>query len=327
MASADSTRVVLAAMVGNGLIAVSKFVAAAFTGSTAMLAEGVHSVADTANQALLFLGIRLARQRKTARHPFGRAVERYFWPFVVSIMLFTVGGGFAVYEGAHGLLAPASEASGPDASLRAWNYGVLGLSLLFEGASFLVALREFRKTRQGRSVWTALFESRDPTIPVVFMEDLAALVGLLMALAGIGLSDATGWSGWDEVASILIGVLLCTIAVLLARDVHSLLLGESATPEDQHAVQRLVEGTDGVLQITQLLSMHRGPDDVLLALKVAFDPSLPLPRIEALVDEIEAAIRAELPHMRHIFVEPDSDYDPGQDPDAPSQRPSCPPPP
>ena len=330
MASSDSRRVVLAALAGNALIAVSKFVAAAFTGSTAMLAEGVHSVADTGNQALLFLGMRLARRRKTVRHPFGRSVERYFWAFVVSMMLFTIGGVFAVYEGVHKLMALMDAATGQsaashDPSSRLWNYGVLGVSLLFEGGSFLVAFRELRRMRRGGSLWRSLFESRDPTVPVVFMEDAAALTGLLLALVGVGLSDLTGWAGWDGFASVVIGLLLCVVAVLLARDVHSLLLGESATPEDQEAVQRIVEGVEGVRQLTQLLSMHRGPDDVLLALKVAFDPSLPLARIEQLVDEMEAAIRAEMPHMRHIFVEPDSDYDPGQDPDAPSKRPSYPP--
>lgn len=310
-AEANSTKVVIAALAGNLAIAASKFVAAFVTGSTATLAEAVHSVADTGNQILLLFGMRLAQKKPTEQHPFGRTIERYFWPFVVSIMLFTVGGVFAVYEGIHQLASLANVVDG--ASLHHgssfWNYGVLGTSFFFEAYSFAVGWREFRKYKGERSFVVALVETKDPTIPVVLMEDSAALVGLTIALLGVGLSDATGWAGWDGLASLTIGVLLCFVAYFLASKTHSLIVGESASVEDRREVARIVLGVPGVHAVTQLLSMHRGPDDVLLALKLDFSRELSVSEVETATNAVERAIRQALPHMTQIFIEADSKYD------------------
>ncbi len=310
-AEANSTKVVIAALAGNLAIALSKFAAAFITGSAATLAEAVHSVADTGNQILLLLGMRLALKGATEQHPFGRTIERYFWPFVVSMMLFTVGGVFAVYEGVHKIASLGTVVDGASAhhASNLWNYGVLGTSFLFECYSFSVAWGEFKKYKGDRSLLRALIEAKDPTIPVVIMEDSAALFGLAIALLGVGLSDLTGWAGWDGIASLVIGVLLCVVAYFLARETHSLIVGESATIEDRRAIHRIALSVKGVRGVPQLLSMHRGPDDVLLALKLDFDRSLTVAELEATTDEVETAIRKELPHMRQIFIEADSKYD------------------
>lgn len=310
MADASSGKVVLAAMLGNGLIAVSKFTAAAFTGSASMLAEAVHSVADTLNQALLMFGMRRAQRKPTALHPMGYAAESYFWPFMVSIIIFLLGGVFALYEGIHGLLH--LEPPDPDAN-HLWDYVVLGAAILFEGFSFTVALREFNKMRGARGAMDVILESKDPTIPVVLLEDSAAMIGLVVALVAIALAEATGWPGWDCVGSIAIGVILCAVSYLLSRETHSLLLGESASTQDRARVAAIVEADAAVTRVTQLLSMHRGADDVLLALKVAFARDLDVPALEAAIDRIEEAIRADLPKMKVIFIEPDTDYDAARD--------------
>ncbi len=313
---ADSSKVVVAALAGNLLIAASKFVAAFVTGSAATLAEAVHSCADTGNQVLLLFGMKQARRKPTEMHPFGRAIERYFWAFVVSIMLFTVGGVFAAFEGYDALVEVARGHPAPHHS-NLWSYVVLGTSFLFESYSFTVAMREFRKLKGRRSALRTMIDTRDPTIPVVVLEDAAALVGLLLALVGIGLSDLTGWRGFDGIASLLIGVLLCAVAIFLANETHSLIIGESATPADRLSVRNVVESVTGVRSVTQMLTMHQGPDDVILALKVDFERDLDVTAIESLIDEIETKVRGALPHMRHIFIEPDAKYRASLDEDHP----------
>lgn len=304
---ADSTKVVVAALAGNLLIAASKFVAAFVTGSAATLAEAVHSCADTGNQVLLLFGMRLARRAPTEMHPFGRAIERYFWAFVVSIMLFTVGGVFAAFEG-YNELAEVARGDTATHGSSLWSYIVLGTSVVFETYSFTVAMAEFRKIKGSRSMLRTMIDTRDPTIPVVVLEDAAALIGLTLALVGIGLSDLTGWRGWDGIASLCIGALLCAVAVFLANETHSLIIGESATPADRVKVRELVESVTGVRSVTQMLTMHQGPDDVILALKVDFDRDLDVSAIEMRINDIEKNVRGALPHMRHIFIEPDSSY-------------------
>jgi cation diffusion facilitator family transporter len=302
--TADSRKVVLAALAGNVAIAACKFAAAYLSRSTATLAEAVHSLADTGNQALLLLGMRLAARPADERFPFGRASERYFWPFVVALLLFSVGGAFAVFEGVENLLRPRFE---PGA--RAWSFGVLGVSLAFEAMSFRVALAEFRKVAAGRPLHRALLDARDPTIPLVLAEDTTAMAGLVLALLAVGASSLTGQNFWDPVGSIVIGLLLCAVALLLARITHGLLIGESATPEDQARALGLASAVDGVERVTQVLTMHLGPDVVLLAMKIAFRPSLTLRQVEEVTNRIEADIRAAMPQMRKIFIEPDSHGD------------------
>jgi cation diffusion facilitator family transporter len=308
----DTLKVIRAALYANLAIAACKLVAAYLSRSTATLAEAVHSLADTSNQALLFIGVVLAG-RRDSRYPFGRARERYFWPFVVALLLFSVGGAFAVYEGVHRLLAPEA----PDLS-DFWSFRrgpltslvVLGVSVIMEGYSCSVALGELRReVGAGRSVARVIFEVKDPTIPLVLLEDVSALVGLTIALLAVGLAAVTGSGVWDAGGSILIGLLLMVVAVLIARDTHSLLIGERATPEMERSAQRIAEGTAGVLQVTQLLTMHLGPDFVVLAMKVAFAPDLSVGRVEEVINEIERRIRGEQPAMKKIFIEPDSHGD------------------
>lgn len=310
---ANNLRVVVAALAGNLLIAISKFVAAFISGSAGTLAEAVHSVADTGNQALLLLGMRLGDKAPTEEHPFGRAAEKYFWPFIVAILLFSVGGAFAVYEGVH-KLHQVHLGIDDESGSKLWSYVVLGSSFLFESYSFTVAFGEFKKTKGSMSTFRTMQLAKDPTIPVVLLEDSAALVGLFLALVGLGLSDLTGWAGWDGVASLFIGILLCWVAYFLARETHSLLVGESATPADRKRARELTLTVPGVVAVKQLLSMHRGPEEVLLAMKVQFTAQMPLEKIEETINNIEVQIRGELPHMRYIFIEPDSSYEPPKDP-------------
>jgi cation diffusion facilitator family transporter len=302
--SADSRKVVLAALAGNVAIAVCKLGAAIASHSTATLAEAVHSFADTGNQALLLVGMRLAVRPANERFPFGRASERYFWPFVVALLLFSVGGAFAIFNGISHLLHPRVE----NAS-RFWSYVVLGASLAMEGMSFRVAWLEFRKLLAGRSVRQALIEARDPTIPLVLAEDTAAMAGLLLALVAVGLSGSTGQDFWDPVGSIVIGVLLCVVALVLAWITHGLLIGEGATPEDRARVLELARSVDGVDGVTQVLTLHLGPEVVLLAMKIAFRPTLTVTEVEDVTNRIESVIRAAMPQMRKIFIEADSKGD------------------
>jgi cation diffusion facilitator family transporter len=307
----DPLKVIRAALFANLGIAICKLVAAYLSRSTATLAEAVHSIADTGNQGLLYAGVVLST-RRDQDHPFGRAAERYFWPFVVALLLFTLGGVFAIYEGVHKLFSPEA----PDLS-NFWSFRrgpltslvVLGASAVMEGYSCTVALREFRRETRGRPVATALFAVKDPTIPLVLLEDISALVGLSIALVAVTLAALTGNGVWDALGSILIGILLMVVAVLIARDTHSLLLGERATPEMERAAQRATEEVAGVRRVTQLLTMHLGPDFIVLAMKVAFAPDMHLERLEETINEIERRIRDENPAMKKIFIEPDSHGD------------------
>jgi len=304
MSHADSRKVVLAALAGNVAIAACKFAAAFLSHSTATLAEAVHSLADTGNQALLLVGMYLAARPATERFPFGRASERYFWPFVVAVMLLSVGGAFAIFDGVDQLLHPA-----PQDHAFGWSYGVLGVSLVMEAMSFRVAAQEFRKLSAGQTLQRALLEARDPTIPLVLAEDATAMAGLVVALAAVGLDNLTGHEYWDPIGSIVIGALLCAVALVLAKITHGLLIGESATPEHRARALELAASVEGVERVTQLLTMHLGPDVVLLALKVAFRPSLSVADVEDVTNRIEAKVRAELPQMRKIFIEADSQGD------------------
>jgi cation diffusion facilitator family transporter len=301
---ADPRRVVIAALAGNVAIALCKFGAAYLSKSTATLAEAVHSLADTGNQALLLVGLRLAARPADERFPFGRAAEKYFWPFVVALILFSVGGAFAVYDGVTHALAPHDEAGS-----RVWSYLVLGVSFLFESLSFRVALGEFRTLAAGRSWRRAVMDTRDPTIPLVLAEDATALVGLGVALAAVALSQVTGNAMWDPVGSIVIGLLLCGVAIALAQLTHGLLIGESAVPEDEGRVVALAEGTPGVARVTQILTLHLGPDVVILTMKVAFRARMPVEEVEDTINDMERRIRKEIPHMRKIFIEPDAHGD------------------
>jgi cation diffusion facilitator family transporter len=312
----DPKKVVIAALLGNAGIALAKFVAAFLSGSATMLAEAVHSVADTTNQAFLLLGMKLSDSTAPSRYPLGRSKEIYFWSFIVSLFLFFLGGVFAVYEGVHKLTSPAEEPGSQIAPII-----VLVISLCMEGWSFSVAFREFNKTRGKKSLRSALFDSRDPTIPVVLLEDTGAVFGLAFALIAVVVTMITGDPRFDGIGSIAIGVLLCVIGVALARDTRSLLIGEGITDEMRDKVLQVASEAPSVVQVNQLLSLHLGPDSVLLALKVRFEPELGLKELEGAINELEQRIREALPMMKKIFVEPDSSYDASLDPElAPSLR-------
>lgn len=307
----DPKKVVIAALLGNAGIALAKFVAAFLSGSATMLAEAVHSVADTANQAFLLVGMRLSDKSAPERYPLGRSKEAYFWAFIVSLFLFFMGGVFAVYEGVHKLSSPP-EAPGSQIVPMV----VLGISLVMEGMSFSVAFREFNKSRGKKSFRQALFDSRDPTIPVVLLEDTGAVFGLVFAFVAVVVTSVTGDSRFDGIGSIAIGTLLCVIGVALAKDTRSLLIGEGITEEMRQRVLEITGAAPSVLEVRQLLSLHLGPDAVLLALKVRFKPELDLKGLELAINELEQRIRDALPQMKKIFVEPDSQYDASLDPEA-----------
>lgn len=317
-AGADPKKVVKAAMYANGGIAIAKFIAAYLSGSTTMLAEGVHSVADTANQGLLLVGILLSSRKADERFPMGRASESYFWSFIVALLLFFLGGVFAIYEGVHKLQHVGEEAHGiPWAPMA-----VLVVSIGLEGGSFLVAWREFQKSRGKQSYREALFGGKDPVIPVVLLEDTGAIVGLVVALVAVVVGWLTGSGVADGVGSIVIGALLCIIGVVLAKDTRSLLIGEGVSRAVKLDTIAIVEATPGVARVRQLLSLHLGPDTVLLALKVQFADGLTMAQVEKVTDALEANIREKHPSMKRIFVEADSDYDPSKDETAPIEAPA-----
>ncbi len=304
-------KVIRAALLANLAIAVCKFVAAYLSSSTATLAEAVHSLADTSNQGLLFVGVTLAK-KNDARYAFGRAMERYFWPFIVALMLFTLGGAFALYEGIHKVIHPEAPDLSDFWSLRhgpLTSLVVLGISAALEGYSCSVALREFRAESGKKPMAKALFSGKDPTIPLVLMEDISALVGLTLAFIAVGLSALTKNGVFDALGSIAIGALLMFVAFLIARDTHSLLIGERASRETETRSIEITEGVEGIIRVTQLLTMHLGPDFVVLAMKVEFAHDLGVDRVEEVINEAERRLRDAQPEMKKIFIEPDSHGD------------------
>lgn len=301
---ADTRKVVIAALAGNLAISVCKFGAAFLSGSSATLAEAVHSLADTGNQGLLLVGMRLAARPPDARFPFGRSGEKYFWPFVVALMLFSVGGAFAVLDGIDHILHPK-----PEHGNRWWSYGVLGVSLAFEAMSFRVAWGEFKVLARGRHWLVAVREARDPTIPLVLAEDTTALVGLAIAFTAVLVSDLTKQAFWDPAGSICIGLLLAAVAIALARLTHSLIIGASADPEEEGQALEITESVAGVEKVTQLLTFHVGPDVVILSMKIAFTRTMLVDAVEEAVNEIERRVRAEMTTMRKIFIEVDAHGD------------------
>ncbi|HEX4334802.1 MAG TPA: cation diffusion facilitator family transporter [Polyangiaceae bacterium] len=307
--SGDPRKVVIAALGSNALIALAKFVAAALSGSAAMLAEATHSLADTANQALLLVGMKLSSRTNPERYPLGRASERYFWAFVVSLLLFLMGGLFAIYEGVHKLLSPSEKPTNLLISAA-----VLVVSLGLEGASFWVASKEFARGREGRSLRAALFDGRDPTIPLVLLEDTGAVIGLGVALISILVTWITGSTVADAVGSLVIGVLLCTVGLSLAFETHGLLIGEGVTREVKERALGIVRATPGVEAVTQFLSLHLGPDTILLALKIRFRRGAIVEEVEQTTNLIEERIRSVMPEMKKIFVEADGGYDGALDP-------------
>ena len=298
MAHGGSRGVILAALAGNLAIAVTKFAAAFWTGSSAMLSEAIHSAVDTGNQGLLLLGLRRAARPPSARHPFGHGMELYFWAFVVALLIFALGGAFSVYEGWRKIAAPHPVEG-------AWiNFAVLGAAVLFEGLSFRVARREFRRSHLGEPFWDAIRRSKDPGVFAVLLEDSAALAGLLIALVGLGLAEWLDLPVLDGVASIGIGLLLVATAVFLANETRSLLTGEAASPRLVEAVRALLLADRRVASVDELLSMHLGPNEVLMAVTIDFRDDLPGGAVEQAAAALTRRIETAHPEVTRIFLRP-----------------------
>ena len=297
MAAGGSKTVVIAALIGNGLISVTKFGAAGLTGSSAMFSEAVHSLVDTGNQVLMLYGMKRAERPADETHPFGYGRELYFWAFVVAIMIFATGAGVSVYEGVHKLGAPEPI---KDAYI---NYIVLGIAIVFESGAWYMAFREFRRRKGSRGYFRALQHSKDPSLFTVLMEDTAAMLGLLIALAGVYLAEALDMPELDGVASIVIGVILALIAAFLAYETKALLIGEAAAKPVLYGVRRLVAQEGGIERVNEVLTMHMGPEDVLLNLSVDFRSGLTSDQVEAAITSLEQKIKREFSEITRVFVE------------------------
>ena len=296
--SDSSRKSVLAALSANGAIAVTKLAAAGISGSTAMLAEGIHSVADTGNQLLLLLGLRRSSKPADDEHPFGHGKERFFWTFVVALTLFSVGGLVSIGRGVQGLLHREETPS-------LWlSLVVLVLAAGFEGSALRVALRTFNRERGQRSVWTGIRRAKNPETLTVVFEDSAALTGIAVALTGLFLAHFTDDARFDSAAAIGVGVVLVAVATALARESRDLLVGESATPEVRGAIRRAIEAHEDVDQIRDLLTMHVGPEQVLVNVEIAFRDGLDTDGVEAAIRDVEGRICDDVPTVARIFIEP-----------------------
>lgn len=304
MSTEGGTKAVLAAMAANIGIAVSKFVAFLLTGSSSMLSEAIHSVADSGNQVLLLIGGKRAGRQADAVHPFGYSRVRFVYAFVVSIVLFLVGGLFSLYEGFHKFHHPEELR---DVGIA---IGVLVIAIALEGFSFRTALREAKKSRGGRSLFRYVRDARQPELPVVLLEDFGALVGLMFALIGVGMATITGDGRWDGLGAMAVGALLVVIAVFLAFEMASMLVGEGALPEQEAAITKALDQTTLIDRVIHLRTLHVGPDELLVATKVAIGGDDTAAAIAAGIDEAERAIRSAVPTARYIYIEPDLDRTP-----------------
>ncbi|NUP52557.1 MAG: cation diffusion facilitator family transporter [Catenulispora sp.] len=299
MSAGGSTKAVVAALGANMGIAVSKFVAYAFTGSASMLAEGVHSVADSGNQVLLLIGGKQAKKKADEEHPFGYGRERFVYAFVVSVVLFSLGGLFALYEGWHKVNHPEKVES------WYWAVGVLLFAVVMEGMSFRTAVKESNHLREGRS-WPAFIRhATTPELPVVLLEDFGALIGLCFALFGVGMAVVTDNGRWDGIGTLGIGALLVCIAVVLAVEMKSLLVGEGAGKHDVAAIRAAAVDGDTVTDVIHLRTMYLGPEELLVAMKIAVEHDETADHIAKAIDSAEERIRAAVPEARLIYLEPD----------------------
>ena len=300
MPAHSSRLVIYAALAANALIALTKFIAAAVTGSSAMLSEAVHSVVDTGNQGLLLYGLRRSARPPDRRHPFGYGREVYFWSFVVALLIFSGGAGVSLYEGLHKLHDPQ-----PLTHVYV-NYVVIAVAMLFEGVGWTFAFRAVRAAKGQRSYLDAIRQSKDPTVFTVLFEDSAALLGLLVALAGIGLGEWLELPVLDGVASIGIGLILGATAAWLAYECKGLLIGEGVLPEVSLGIERIVAAQPGVLRVNEHRSVHLGPDDVLLNLSLDFAADLSADQVEAAISDLERRIKSAHPEIRRVFIEAQS---------------------
>jgi cation diffusion facilitator family transporter len=294
---ADSKLAVFGAIAANAAIAVMKFVGAAATGSSAMLSEGIHSMVDTGDGLLLLVGMRLAQRPPDERHPFGYGKELYFWSLIVAVLIFGVGGGVSIYEGVLRLLAPKPiEDAG-------WSYAILAGAAVFEGTSLTIAVRQFKRSIGAEPFWASLKTSKDPTLYTVMAEDSAALAGLLAAAIGVFGSHTLGLPAFDAAASIVIGLLLCGVSTLLILQSRKLLVGEAVDAEMAEAIRAIAQSEPSVHRAGWPLTMHLGPDDVLLALDAEFNTGVPAEDISRAINRMEAAVRERFPEIGRIYIE------------------------
>lgn len=303
--AAASKKVIYAALIGNTLIAITKFAAAAYTGSSAMLSEGVHSVVDTGNQVLLLHGLNRAKRPPSEAFPFGHGKEVYFWSFVVAILIFAVGAGVSAYEGVKHILHPESIRN------PTVNYIVLGLAMLFEGGAWTVALREFRKTKGDLGYLEAVRRGKDPTMFVVLFEDSAAMLGLLVAFVGILVSQVTGNPVFDGLASVIIGVILGGTAIWLAVETKGLLIGEAASRDVTAGIRDIAAASPCVEKVNEVLTMHMGPEFVLANISLEFRDGLETGEVERAITGLGRKIKAKHGIVKRIFIEAESAPLPG----------------
>lgn len=297
MAASSSKTVIYAALIGNGLIAITKFIAAGITGSAAMLSEAVHSVVDTGNQGLLLYGIKRSNRPPDDAHPFGYGMELYFWAFVVAILIFAGGAGISAYHGIEKILHPEPLES------AYINYIVLALAMVFEAVAWWIAFKAFRATKGELGYFEAVRRSKDPTLFTVLFEDSAAMFGLVVAFIGIALGQALDMPVLDGVASLLIGVILALTAALLAYEAKGLLIGEGVAPEVKRGIEAVISEQPGILRLNELRSMHLGPEEVLLTVSVDFGSDLSADEVEQTISEMEQTIKARYSEVRRVFIE------------------------
>ncbi len=297
MASPASKKVIFAALFGNLTIAVLKFAASAYTGSSAMLSEAIHSVVDTGNQVLLLYGIKAATKPADTGHPFGYGMELYFWTFVVAILIFALGSGISIYEGVIKVMDPHPVLS-PEV-----NYIVLAAAMVFEGFALGIAVKEFRKVKGTRGWLEEVRHSKDPTIFTVLFEDSAAMLGLIAAFVGILCAQLFDLPVLDGVASIVIGIILAATAVLLAVESKGLLIGEAASAETVAGIRKILEKEQGLLAINEVLSMHLGPRDVLVNISLDFREGISSGEVETTITSLERAVKTAYPDVTRVFIE------------------------
>ena len=303
MAGHKNKKVIYAALAGNTAIAITKIAAAIYTGSSAMFSESIHSMVDTGNQILLLHGIRRAGRPADERHPFGYGRELYFWAFVVAILIFAVGAGVSIYEGIHRVQHPTTITN------VGINYAVLGFAMIFEGGAWWVAFRAFETTRGKRTLIAAVRDSKDPSIFTVLLEDTAAMLGLFIAFLGISLGQWLGIPELDGLASIAIGGILAGAAIMLAQETKGLLIGEGADPATVREISRVLSAHSAIDRVNEVLSMHQGPDDILVNVSVEFRDGLEIGAVERHTAAIEREIKARIPGARRVFIEAQSAID------------------
>lgn len=295
--ASGSKKVIYAALIGNSLIALTKFSAAFITGSSAMLSEGIHSLVDTGNQVLLLHGLKQAKKPADEKFPYGHGKEIYFWSFIVAILIFALGGGISIYEGIQHLQHPKA------IEKPLINYIVLGMAILFEGAAWLFAFREFTRAKGKWGYFEAVQRGKDPSLFVVLFEDTAAMLGLIVALVGIALTDITGILYFDGMASVIIGLILVGTAIWLAYETKGLLIGESANASVVLGIRKILQKYTQVEHINEILTMHMGPDFVLVNISVDFNNNETANSVESVISEIDKTIKADYPQIKRIFIE------------------------